>query len=72
MTVTGDKRSCLTVKTGTLEAGDGEMMEIAVAGLLGLTVCSDKAKEDNGRTGAMVRFSSQFLVLGGESEPPKK
>lgn len=51
-------------------AGDGEGME-DVAGLSGLTVFSGKAKEDNGRTGAVVRFSSQFLVLDGESEPPK-
>lgn len=72
MTVTGDKRSCLIAKTGMLEAGDGEMMEVVVAGLLGLTVCSDKAKEGNGRIGTVVRFSSQFLVLGEESEPPKK
>lgn len=70
MTVTGDKHSCLIAKTSGLEAGDGERTEAVVARLLGLTVSSGKAKEDNGRIGAVVRFS-QFLVLGGESEPPK-
>lgn len=71
MRVTGDKRSCLIDKTGGLEAGDGERMEEAAARLLGLTVSSGKAKEGNGRTGGVVRFSSQFFELGRESGPPK-
>lgn len=38
VTVMGDNRSCLTAKTGGLEAGDGERTEVVVAGLPGLTV----------------------------------
>lgn len=70
MRVTGDKRSCLIDKTGGLEAGDGERMEEVAARLLGLTVSSGKAKEGNGMTGAVVRFS-EFFELGRESGAPK-
>lgn len=38
VTVVGDKHSCLTGKTGGLEAGDGERTEVVEAGLQGLTV----------------------------------